>query len=197
VFVNWLYKQKVPETPEEWRLHLGLPENLHWSDDRLGLYHTHINLQKIAQLIIRLVVFAVSFKLHEFHHAVKNAFHDITNEVYNLSNATVVYAFDKLPPDHDLLRVIVESRCRGGIIDRISGKHLPQEGVTNDQLPHDFLVRAFEFYGDEVDRLQMPLMSDPNANTEIEAHNPYFEEGHPQGADPQEYLGQAGGSLWD
>ncbi|KAF2653382.1 hypothetical protein K491DRAFT_718104 [Lophiostoma macrostomum CBS 122681] len=164
VFINWLYHQNVPSTLDDWLPYSEKGEDWHGTPQAWNL-----QLQLIAQAIIRTIAFGDRFMAHGFHSAVSNVFHDMSTTWYNFSNATVLCAFDNLHSDHALLDCIVARRCKGGIVNRILGRQVPNQGITDDQLPYDFLLRAFETYGDMVDVFHyMPHLREQQAETDLQ-----------------------------
>ncbi|KAF2653381.1 hypothetical protein K491DRAFT_603031 [Lophiostoma macrostomum CBS 122681] len=129
IFINWLYTQNKLATTQDWAkiadLHLEEP----------------FEADVFIQAMITACAFGDRIIAPTFEQAVHNAIVDFEYwdiEGHAPRNAAVIYAFEHLPNNKEILDFIVDLRCAHWIPNKDSD----EEKALEADLPHEFLLRC-------------------------------------------------------
>jgi hypothetical protein len=127
VFANWLYSQELPHR-DDWAAVADIEMETIFS-------------YKVLMLMLKALVFGDRFMAPKFYRKINN---QLTDELirshpsYNI----VIYAFNNLPAEKQVLKVLVDTHCRfwSPAMDN------NEEAALKVELPHEFLLKVMEAY---------------------------------------------------
>lgn len=128
IFTNWLYTQEPP-VGRDWCVVADI------QDDMRSTAMTSL-------LMCKAVAFGDRFMAPKFYRDVNNRlakrFHKQPPHY-----STIIYAFENMPADRPLLKLLVDSHCRWWNLSMDEGA----EQELQTQLPHEFLLRVMRTFG--------------------------------------------------